>query len=247
MPSLGGSTCARCEAPTHLTPKLLPCLQPVYAACKRLFSSLPLSARIGQHTLVLHGGLFRRQPQRPSGKNKRKRSILQGANIQGAQCRQACSGAAASVLSMTAAPPQLLSSRAPAFGSTPSLLAWPDSLGPLPRPARLAQGWTTSRWAGWTISGGPPRAAWTPTGWGPRAWQRTCCGATLWGSPGSGPTWRAAWAWCLAQTSPRWGARAAEAAAGAGAQGAAAHRCRLRLPVASGGWRASRLQLLERS
>ncbi|KAL4428044.1 hypothetical protein ABPG75_002133 [Micractinium tetrahymenae] len=52
--------------------------RPVYAACKRLFSSLPLSARIGQYTLVLHGGLFRRQPQRSSGKNKRKRSILHG-------------------------------------------------------------------------------------------------------------------------------------------------------------------------
>jgi serine/threonine-protein phosphatase 5 len=46
----------------------------VYAACKRLFSALPLAAKIGQHTLVLHGGLFRRQPQRSAGKNKRKRT-----------------------------------------------------------------------------------------------------------------------------------------------------------------------------
>ena len=56
--------------------------QPVYAACKRLFSSLPLAAHIGQYTLVLHGGLFRRQPQRSCvGKNKRKRAqpLLNGA------------------------------------------------------------------------------------------------------------------------------------------------------------------------
>ena len=55
-----------------------PALQPVYAACKRLFSSLPLAAKIGQQALVLHGGLFRRQPQRSggggAGKNKRKRA-----------------------------------------------------------------------------------------------------------------------------------------------------------------------------
>lgn len=54
-----------------------PLLQPVYAACKRLFSSLPLAARIAEATLVLHGGLFRRQPQRGGGqgKNKRKRAL----------------------------------------------------------------------------------------------------------------------------------------------------------------------------
>jgi serine/threonine-protein phosphatase 5 len=51
--------------------------RPVYAACKRLFSSLPLAARIAEATLVLHGGLFRRQPQRSGGpgKNKRKRAL----------------------------------------------------------------------------------------------------------------------------------------------------------------------------
>lgn len=58
--------------PLHPAPCIA--LQPVYAACKRLFSSLPLAARIGQYTLVLHGGLFRKQPQRSSGKNKRKRA-----------------------------------------------------------------------------------------------------------------------------------------------------------------------------
>lgn len=49
----------------------------MYAACKRLFSSLPLAARIAEATLVLHGGLFRRQPQRGGGqgKNKRKRAL----------------------------------------------------------------------------------------------------------------------------------------------------------------------------
>ncbi|PSC75899.1 Serine threonine-phosphatase 7 [Micractinium conductrix] len=46
----------------------------VYASCKRFFASLPLSAHVGQHTLVLHGGLFRRQPQRSAGKHKRKRT-----------------------------------------------------------------------------------------------------------------------------------------------------------------------------
>ena len=46
----------------------------MYAACKRLFAALPLAARVAQHTLVLHGGLFRRQPQRNAGKNKRKRA-----------------------------------------------------------------------------------------------------------------------------------------------------------------------------
>ena len=58
-------------------PTSLPPLQPVYAACKRLFSSLPLAARIAEATLVLHGGLFRRQPQRGGGqgKNKRKRAL----------------------------------------------------------------------------------------------------------------------------------------------------------------------------
>jgi hypothetical protein len=58
-------------------------VQPVYAACKRLFSSLPVSAKVGQHTLVLHGGLFRRQPQRGVGKNKRKRAhpLLYGASV----------------------------------------------------------------------------------------------------------------------------------------------------------------------
>lgn len=64
--------------PTQPLPFLHPSsVQPVYAACKRLFSSLPLAARIAEATLVLHGGLFRRQPQRGGGpgKNKRKRAL----------------------------------------------------------------------------------------------------------------------------------------------------------------------------
>ena len=32
----------------------------VYALCLRLFRSLPLAANVTQHTLVLHGGLFRK-------------------------------------------------------------------------------------------------------------------------------------------------------------------------------------------
>ena len=50
----------------------------VYAACKRLFAALPLAARVGQHTLVLHGGLFRSQPQRKVGRSKRKRARGEG-------------------------------------------------------------------------------------------------------------------------------------------------------------------------
>lgn len=60
-------------APTPGAPPLL-FAQHVYASCKRFFASLPLSAHVGQHTLVLHGGLFRRQPQRSAGKHKRKRT-----------------------------------------------------------------------------------------------------------------------------------------------------------------------------
>lgn len=70
----------------------------MYAACKRLFSSLPLAARIGEATLVLHGGLFRRQPQRggAQGKNKRKRALPllhgeQGGGRAGSHC--CCSAA----------------------------------------------------------------------------------------------------------------------------------------------------------
>jgi hypothetical protein len=76
-------TCACCDL------LYSPALQPVYAACKRLFSSLPLAAKIGQQALVLHGGLFRRQPQRSGGggaaKNKRKRAhpVMFGALAQG--------------------------------------------------------------------------------------------------------------------------------------------------------------------
>lgn len=44
----------------------------VFAACKRLFAVLPLSALVNKNTLVLHGGLFRKQPSRATGKNKRK-------------------------------------------------------------------------------------------------------------------------------------------------------------------------------
>jgi serine/threonine-protein phosphatase 5 len=44
----------------------------VFAACKKLFAVLPLSALINKQTLVLHGGLFRKQPSRGTGKNKRK-------------------------------------------------------------------------------------------------------------------------------------------------------------------------------
>ena len=35
-------------------------LKPIYAACKRLFAMLPLAARVGSGTLVLHGGLYRK-------------------------------------------------------------------------------------------------------------------------------------------------------------------------------------------
>lgn len=45
----------------------------VFAACKKLFAALPLAALINRKTLVLHGGLFRRQPSRATGKSKRKR------------------------------------------------------------------------------------------------------------------------------------------------------------------------------
>jgi serine/threonine-protein phosphatase 5 len=44
----------------------------IFAACKKLFAVLPLSALINKKTLVLHGGLFRKQPSRATGKNKRK-------------------------------------------------------------------------------------------------------------------------------------------------------------------------------
>lgn len=37
----------------------------VYSLCKKVFALLPLAARIGSATLVLHGGLFRR-PQTAS-------------------------------------------------------------------------------------------------------------------------------------------------------------------------------------
>lgn len=49
-------------------------MQPVYAACKKMFACLPLAAVVQQTALVLHGGLFRQQVQRaPSDrKNKRK-------------------------------------------------------------------------------------------------------------------------------------------------------------------------------
>jgi len=40
----------------------------VYDLCKRLFACLPLSARVGPHTLVLHGGLFRKPPAPATGK-----------------------------------------------------------------------------------------------------------------------------------------------------------------------------------
>lgn len=74
--------------PHSLTPPACLPLQPVYAACKRLFSSLPLAAKVGQYTLVLHGGLFRRQPQRSGGgksKNKRKRAqpLFNGTSLHG--------------------------------------------------------------------------------------------------------------------------------------------------------------------
>ena len=44
----------------------------VFSACKKLFSMLPLAAVVNKQTLVLHGGLFRKQPARSTGKNKRK-------------------------------------------------------------------------------------------------------------------------------------------------------------------------------
>lgn len=40
----------------------------VYSVCKKLFSALPLAARIGGATLVVHGGLFRKPTPAPTGK-----------------------------------------------------------------------------------------------------------------------------------------------------------------------------------
>ena len=48
----------------------------VFAACKKLFAALPLAAVVNKQTLVLHGGLFRKQPTRSTGKAKRKRDEL---------------------------------------------------------------------------------------------------------------------------------------------------------------------------
>lgn len=45
--------------------------RPVFNACKRLFASLPLAARIGSSTLVLHGGLFR-----PSNSKKKRKHMI---------------------------------------------------------------------------------------------------------------------------------------------------------------------------
>ena len=46
----------------------------VFAACKKLFSVLPLGAVVSKQTLVLHGGLFRHgPPPRNASKAKRKR------------------------------------------------------------------------------------------------------------------------------------------------------------------------------
>lgn len=50
--------------------------KPVFTACKKLFAALPLAAHINRRTLVLHGGLFRRQPQRTKGASKRKSKAL---------------------------------------------------------------------------------------------------------------------------------------------------------------------------
>ena len=41
----------------------------VHVACKKLFASLPLAARVNQQTLVLHGGLFRKQKTRSKRKH----------------------------------------------------------------------------------------------------------------------------------------------------------------------------------
>ena len=49
--------------------------KPAYSACKKMFAALPLAALVNRCSLVLHGGLFRRQPQRASGKTKRKREL----------------------------------------------------------------------------------------------------------------------------------------------------------------------------
>lgn len=44
------------------------CMQSIFAACKQLFKNLPLAALINHRTLVLHGGLYRKN--RMSGKRK---------------------------------------------------------------------------------------------------------------------------------------------------------------------------------
>ncbi len=46
----------------------------MYASCKRVFSMLPLAARIAGNTLVLHGGLFRKPPPPEPKKHRRKRN-----------------------------------------------------------------------------------------------------------------------------------------------------------------------------
>lgn len=43
----------------------------VYAACKKIFARLPLAATVGGNTLVLHGGLFRKEPA-PRAVKRRK-------------------------------------------------------------------------------------------------------------------------------------------------------------------------------
>ena len=51
--------------------------QMVYAACRKMFAFLPLGAAVQQRTLVLHGGLYRRNAQRitAASKGKRKRAV----------------------------------------------------------------------------------------------------------------------------------------------------------------------------
>lgn len=45
----------------------------MHTACKRLFATLPLAARVGTKTLVLHGGLFRKPNRTRAAKQKRRR------------------------------------------------------------------------------------------------------------------------------------------------------------------------------